>query len=173
MFQSYYDRYQYEYDKYDNDIQTTSEIRDPNNALFQPIFHLLERELVLQDRIEIIPLQKFESGHLVFGISDYDSSEYNSLADYYYKGDILEIRIPWLLLNFRDPSTKEIEDDFWKNKYFSGIKVDGIWIGLSAEESGGIELAKYQWDNWDYYPYFERLRKGYYMLQKQFAGLDI
>lgn len=181
LVQSYYDRYQYEYDKYDKEIQTTAEMREPGNALFHPVFHLLERELVLQDRVEIIPLQKFESGRLVFGISDYDSAQYNSLADYYYKGDILEIRIPWLLLNFRDPSTKEIEDDFWKNKYFSGIKVDGIWVGLSAEEpqekpleeDAAIELVRYQWDNWDYYPYFERLRKSYYMLQEQFAGLDI
>ncbi|MCM1183384.1 MAG: family 2 glycosyl transferase [Roseburia sp.] len=173
LVQSYYDRYLYEYDKYDRDIQATAETREPDNAVFRPIFHLLERELVLQDRAEIIPLQRFESGHLVFGNSDYDSEEYNSLADFCYEGDILEIRIPWLLLNFRDPSTKEIEDDFWKNKYFSGIKADGIWIGLSAEEDGTIALVKYQWDNWDYYPYFERLRKGYYMLQEQFARLDV
>ncbi|MCM1039171.1 MAG: family 2 glycosyl transferase [Ruminococcus sp.] len=171
LVQSYYDRYQYEYDKYDKEIQTTSEMKQPDNTLFQPIYFLMERELVLQDRIEVIPLQKFAAGKLVFGTNDFDTEEYNSLADFYYEGDILEVRIPWLMLNFRDPSSKEIEDDFWKHRYFSGINIEEISIGLSTEEAGSVKMEEYQWENWDYYPYSERLRKGYYVLQEQFAAL--
>lgn len=171
LVQSYYDRYQYEYDKYDKEIQTTNEMKKPDNTLFQPIYFLMERELVLQDRVEVIPLQKFAAGKLVFGTNDYDLEEYNSLADFYYDGDILEVRIPWLMLNFRDPSRKEIEDDFWKNRYFTGINIEEIGIGLSTEETGSVKLKEYQWEDWDYYPYTERLRKGYYVLQEQFADL--
>lgn len=171
LVQSYYDRYQYEYDKYDKSITTTSEMQRPDNTLFQSIYFLLERELVLQDRAEVIPLQRFEAGKLVFGTNDYDVKEYDSLADFYYDGDILEVRIPWLMLSFRDPSRKEIEGDFWRNGGFSGTTVEGIGIGLSTKETGTVKLREYQWEDWDYYPYTERLRKGYYDLQKQFAGL--
>lgn len=171
LVHSYYDLYQYEYDKYDKEIKTTDEIKQPDNAIFQPIYYLVERELVLQDRAEIIPLQKFPAGQLVFGTSDFDSKEYNSLTDFCYKDDILEIRIPWLMLNFRDPSRKEIEDDFWKNFGISGTYIENIQIGLASEKEKTIEMNPYEWKEWDYYPYFERLRKSYYLLQDQFATL--
>lgn len=171
LVQSYYDLYQFEYDKYDKEIQTTDEMKEPNNRIFQPIYYLVERELVLQDRVEIIPLQRFPAGKLVFGTGDFESEEYNSLADFCYRDDILEIRIPWLLLNFRDPSRKEIEDDFWKNNGVSGMFIEEIRIGLGKEEDEAIGMSPYTWEEWDYYPYFERLRKSYYMLQEQFAEL--
>ena len=77
LVHSYYDLYQYEYDKYDKEIKTTDEIKQPDNAIFQPIYYLVERELVLQDRAEIIPLQKFPAGQLVFGTSNYNSKEFS------------------------------------------------------------------------------------------------
>lgn len=171
LVQSYYDLYQYEYDKYDKEIQTTAEMKKPDNHIFQPVYFLVERELVLQDRAEIIPLQKYPAGKLVFGTSDFDSEEYNSLTDFCYRDDILEIRIPWLLLNFRDPSGKEIEDDFRKNNGVSGMFIEDIRIGLATDKEKTIKMNPYTWEEWDYYPYFERLRKSYYILQEQFAAL--
>ena len=32
-------------------------------------------------------------------------------------------------------------------------------------------MKEYQWEEWDYYPYFERLRKSYDILQEHFATL--
>ncbi len=171
LVQSYYDLYQYEYDKYDKEIQTTAEMKKPDNHIFQPVYFLVERELVLQDRAEIIPLQKYPAGKLVFGTSDFGSEEYNSLTDFCYRDDILEIRIPWLLLNFRDPSGKEIEDDFRKNNGVSGMFIEDIRIGLATDKEKTIKMNPYTWEEWDYYPYFERLRKSYYILQEQFAAL--
>ncbi|MBO5291752.1 MAG: family 2 glycosyl transferase [Lachnospiraceae bacterium] len=173
LVHSYYDLYQFDYDKYDDSIKTTPEIRKPNNHMFHSIYYLLERELVLQDRPETIPLQKFEAGQLTFGTNDYTSTVYNSLADFYYEGDILEIRIPWLMLNFRDPSSKEIIDDFWTKHSIAGTKVDGIWLGIADEKNKNVTFQEYDWENWDYYPYFERLRKSYYMLQEGFYGLEV
>ncbi|MCM1145878.1 MAG: family 2 glycosyl transferase [Clostridium sp.] len=170
LVHSYYDLYQFEYDKHDKEITTTQQMKEPDNDLFQPLYFFVERELILQDRAEIIPVQKFPAGELVYGISDYDADGYNSLADFYYDGDILEIRIPWLMLNFRDPSRKEIEGDFWANEWFCEDTVDGIRIGLS-DGNKRINMKEYQWENWDYYPYFERLRKSYYMIQEQFKTL--
>lgn len=171
LVQSYYNLYQYQYDKIDKQIKTTGRMRQPGNNIFQPIYYLIERELILPDRDEKIPLQKFNAGALTFGTSAYDSPLYHSLADFYYQGDILEVRIPWLMLNFRDPSGKEIEDDFWKNEYYSGIQVDGIAIGVADETQKNVKMGEYQWEDWDQYPYFERLRKSYYILQEYFAQL--
>lgn len=169
LVQSYYNLYLYEYDKYDKEIKTTGRMKRPNNDIFQPIYFLVERELVLQDRDERIPLQKFNAGALTFGTNAFDLEDYNSLADFYFEGDVLEVRIPWLMLNFRDPSRKEIEDDFRANGYFSGMQIEGISIGLADEGQEYVEMNEYQWEEWDYYPYFERLRKSYYILQEYFG----
>jgi hypothetical protein len=171
LVQSYYDRYRYEYGEYDEDIPVTDEMQSADNSLFQPIYMFMERELILPDRDEVIPLNRFEIGKLVFGTTDYNSPDYNSLSDYYYDGDILEIRIPWLMLNFRDPSTKEIDDDFWENG-FKGLNIDSIWIGISTGDDSYIEMNEFQWENWDYYPYFERPRKSYYILQELYGKLS-
>jgi hypothetical protein len=40
-------------------------------------------------------------------ISD-DNAETDIVANWYYKGNIMEIRIPWLLLGFTDPSTRQV-----------------------------------------------------------------
>lgn len=168
LTQSYYDVYLFENDKYDDSIRVTPKLRNPDSDVFEPIYFLLERELILPDREEVFPLARFEVGQFFFGTNDYTAPEYNSIADYYYQDDVMEIRIPWLLLNFRDPSRKEIEDDFWKNGGLSGRNVEGIWIG-TAETA---QMQEYRWENWDYYPYFERLRKSYTIMQKLYADLD-
>ncbi len=171
--QSYYDRYRFSNGPYDDEIVMEEDMREPDNDIFVPINLLEERKLVLPDRDEVVPITRFWAGEFLYGTSDYQSADYNSLSDYCYQGDILEIRIPWLLLNFRDPSRKCIEDDFWTNGELSGMNVDGIWIGVSAGEDEMIRMAQYSWEDWDMYPYFERLRKSYYMVQEQFAELGI
>lgn len=168
LTQSYYDVYLFENDKYDDSIRATPKLRNPDSEIFEPIYFLLERELILPDREEVFPLARFEVGQFFFGTNDYASPDYDSIADYYYQDDIMEIRIPWLLLNFRDPSRKEIEDDFWKNGGLSGRNVEGIWIGETDFE----QMKEYCWEDWDYYPYFERLRRSYYVMQKLYADLD-
>ncbi len=186
LTQSYYDMYLYENDKFDDSVRATAKLKSPNSDVFEPIYFLLERELILPDRNEVFPLARFEVGQLVYGTNNYDSLQYNSLADYYYKDDIMEIRIPWLMLNFRDPSRKEIEGDFWKNDGHVSMNVEGIWLGLSDLEKADENTAnktlsegkhitamkEYRWENWDIYPYFERLRKSYYILQEQYKNLE-
>ncbi len=173
VVQNYYDTYQFAYWKYDESVKELPERGVKESQIFRPVNYLLERELILPDREEVFPVHKVDFGQLTFGTNDYDAENYNSIADFYYENGVMEIRIPWLLLNFRDPSTKEIEDDFWVKGDFEGRKIDGIWIGL--REVGGQRLAmqKYTWYNWDTPTYFERLRKSYYIVQKQFEELEV
>lgn len=170
--QSYYDRYLFDCEKYDKTVSRTAEMKAPDNTVFRPIEYLIEVELKLPDRGEVIPIRKYNGGKLSFGTTDYASPQYDSTADFCFEGDIMEIRIPWLLLNFRDPSQKEIEGDFWKQEAFVGQKINSIWLGLCKEGDKEVRLKEYQWEDWEFYPYFERLRKSYDTLQKQFAMLE-
>ena len=108
---------------------------------------------------------------MVFGTSDYDSKDYNSIADFNYNEDVFEIRIPWQLLNFRDPSRKSVEDDFWTLGYYKNLNIDNIYIGLNINEKKTLKFLPYTWENWDTYKYNERLRKSYYILREKYGML--
>ena len=62
------------------------------------------------------------------------ASSYDSRADFICNGDDVEIRIPWQLLNFSDPSRMQIHDDYYDGNY--GIEAVGIkemFIGFGRE----------------------------------------
>ena len=172
MVHNYYDRYLYSYKDYKDIIEHWVKPSKDSDA-FTGINYLVERPLNYMDREGVIPLRLFDGGVMEFGNTDYNDKAYNSIADFCYSGNTLEIRIPWLLLNFRDPSTKEIEDDFWANDDFKGKTADGVYLDfIRAGSHEQSELKLYDWQNWDNWPYFERLRKSYYILQDTFKSLE-
>ena len=82
-------------------------------------------------------------------------------------GDYIELKLPWQLLNFADPSRMTIHDD-----YYSGgcgveyITVDEMYIGLSSGGEGRIHLSTMPLKGWgNKVTYHERLKPSYYILQ--------
>jgi hypothetical protein len=116
-----------------------------------------------------IPLGRYETGKLTFGNSNPASPDYNSLADFCYKDGILEIRIPWQLLNVMDPSDGKIADDLYTMQ--SIVATDtGVWsVGLGLKSNGNTSISlggSFRWDKWTMPKYHERLKPAYYDLQE-------
>lgn len=112
--------------------------------------------------------ETFETGHLTYGNGNPESPEFNSLADFISGDDSVEIRLPWQLLNFADPSHMEIHDDYYDNNFgVDYISIDEIRIGISSGKSSGrIELSPIELKGWgNRLTYHERLKSSYYMLQ--------
>jgi hypothetical protein len=113
-----------------------------------------------------------DSGLLRYGNADPSAQDYDSLADMCYGDDFIELRLAWGLLSFRDPSSKEVEGDFWGQKELYGINVDEIYIGImSAGRYSG--MSPYTWDNWDMPTYHERLKQSYYILKDKYDELKL
>ncbi|MBO6137655.1 MAG: hypothetical protein J6O71_03490 [Lachnospiraceae bacterium] len=174
LVHEYYDRYPFAYHGYlgkeleamlASDFQATA-----SGAGFHDIKYLVEKEISAAGTDAVIPEVNFNAGALLFGSTVKENEAYNTLADYYFEGDILELRIPWQLINFRDPSTREIEWDFREHGELGGMKIDEIYVGFTDKEKGKIEFASYTWPMWDEFPYFERLRQSYYDLQEVFLA---
>ncbi|MBO5093422.1 MAG: hypothetical protein J6C33_03575 [Lachnospiraceae bacterium] len=83
----------------------------------------------------------------------------------------MELRIPWLMLNFRDPSTKQIEDDFQKKGEAQNMQIEEIYIGASWDGKR-TPMKPFTWENWDHTAYRERLKSSYYDVQTAFARLE-
>ena len=83
----------------------------------------------------------------------------------------IEIRIPWALLNFSDPSRMQIHDDYYDGNYgVRFISLRHISIGIGTKDQL-IEMGTVSLKGWRNRPtYHERLKPVYYALQSIWAG---
>ena len=110
----------------------------------------------------------FETGKLTYGNANPESEDFNSLADFICNGDYIEIKLPWQLLNFSDPSRMTVHDDYYDGNYgIEYITIDEMFVGLSGvEEKGRITLNSLPLNGWgNKVTYHERLKSSYYCLQ--------
>jgi hypothetical protein len=110
-----------------------------------------------------------EIGLLKRGTADPNSSDNNDLADWQYQGDTIEVRIPWMLLGFMDPSSRSVWDWPYVAQGFKpvptgGIQVEPKLVTHGQEIANDGPPAVYQWSTWDVPAYRERLKAGYSIL---------
>ncbi|MFC4320378.1 hypothetical protein [Litchfieldia salsa] len=177
LVDSYYDTFYYDYAFLQKRLKQELYVDQTNNGVFHPI-----RLALMKD-----PIDYYETGILHFGNGDPRSTHYNSLTDINFNRDtnILELRLPWALLNVKDPSQREVMGDVWSekglknSKFVKGIKIGAVVTDSNNEvvqsfpqtENGIIppsEFREYSWDTWELPTYHERLKQSYYILQELF-----
>ena len=114
-------------------------------------------------------------GRLVHGKTDPNKAGYDSNADYYINDEFVEIRIPWHLLNFVDPSKSMIVDELHKHDFdIEKLEIDNIHAALYEKEDTEIkQFGSYHLKQWDKPKWHERLKKVYYVLQETFKEVKI
>lgn len=169
---AYYDRFYYMYHESLNMLDTVPGYREKNSGIFNSIYQALSASLYLPEEGRTIPFIKHNTGLLTYGNANPYLEDYNSLADYYISGDNLEIKIPWLLLNISDPSSKMRLADFYETGWFSSETIDQIYFGASIIDEQlqtDISLFSTTWDSWDYPTYHSRLKKSYVLIKEAFG----
>ena len=91
------------------------------------------------------------------------------------KDNTLVIRLPWGLLNFRDPSQREIMG----SSLNSAKTTEGISFRIIGSHNGEIvslpenqtEVKTYSWDSWNTILYDERTKESYDIIKNYFKGL--
>ena len=113
-----------------------------------------------------------EVGKLYEGNANPVYSEYDSNADYFVGKDFAEIRIPWQLLNFYDPSKCVIIDNTEGQEHMSqGIMIQDFHAAVYYDDEIRIDqFGTYKLEGWNKPTWHERLKKSYYILQDVFKG---
>lgn len=151
------------------DTYAEGKVPERSSSRFVPIDMILQTATVLESGDVNAPSEVYETGKLRYGNANPKSKEFDSLADICAEGDRLEIKIPWQMLNFSDPSRMEIHDDYYDGNYgIEHINISRMYIGAAAgvpEERIAMKAAVLE--GWDKkVTYHERLKPSYYMLQK-------
>lgn len=141
---------------------------DPRAGVFLPWMLALNRPLDLPQTGREIPFEQYEAGRMEPGITDPSSPEYDSLADWYAEGDVLEVRIPWTFLGFTDPSRLEVWDYPYETNGIEATDSDGIRI-YPTTDTGEVSPMFYSWEPWDVPEFHERKKKSYEIMKEAFA----
>lgn len=166
-------------------IETTGidayvEVPEVDTSLFVPIYMISDhKELVgPNETIEEIQSKRLmdvmETGKLYYGNGNPESETFNSLADFCYGENLVEVRIPWQLLNFSDPSYMRIHEDYYDNYGVEHISVDELYIGIAKanmDKQEIIPMKAVSLKGWGQnIAYHERLKQSYYIVQKAWGG---
>lgn len=145
---------------------------------FVPIKTYTRQRIYIESKNEFLEKEAYETGRLTYGIGNPKGGKaYNSEADYYIGNDYIEVRIPWAVMNFMDPSTKKIKGDFYETFKVSPISINDVGIGLTVKDKLGntekrLKSSKYKWDEWNLPKYHERLKESYYMYKDYINSIE-
>ena len=136
---------------------------------------------ISKDGKSFFPARVYSMSRLRHGSLDEKHSTFTSLADFFVSGRRIEVRLPWALLNFSDPSSNMA---VWLEHGRRTRKSEGIGVmawsykpaakGFCTDEAlagrandsfpihGMSEkVAVYHWNKWDKPLYHTRLKKSY------------
>ncbi|WP_100330258.1 hypothetical protein [Bacillus xiapuensis] len=183
LVDAYYDFFTYQYGIKLNMLEPAPPVPVKNSGIFHPQRLALNKELLIPKTGERIPFSAYETGRLRHGNANPQAADYDSLADYRINdaANVIEVRIPWLLLNVKDPSQREVMGDFYRKGMTSSAKTDGIkaglvWVkndqaadSLPQMKNGKMpEMNTYSWKPWDQPLYKERLKASYDVIKEAF-----
>ena len=177
LVNSAYDQFIYQW-SYESDYLPRPDVsRDPTAGDFVPWKLALSRPLFLPETEETIPFDDVEVGRMTEGVTDPKSPEFDNLADWYVRDDVLEIRIPWMLMGFTDPSSLRVWDYPFKAEGLESVEVPGLRIyptlrpaGSSEEED--VQRLDYFWSGWDDPAFYERKKESFPILREAYAGKE-
>lgn len=181
----YYDFYNFLYAVQQQPPLIANKIPNPmkNNGQFTTIDFVLNKELTIPATGELVPYSAYETGKLEQGNGNPEAEDYNSMTDYSWHDDTIEVRMPWMMLQARDPSQREFIGDMYTDGYEASEKVEEIYIGAAIVNNAGAvvttlpaatnntvpALSSYTWETWNIPPSKERLKQSYDIVKDAFA----
>ncbi|MCQ4637260.1 hypothetical protein NE619_11050 [Anaerovorax odorimutans] len=170
--QEYYNTTETLYGSYIHRIDPYLDPPDKDSGVFEDIKLYLRRSMKLSED-EWEPADLFNTGKLRPGNGNPNSREFNFLTDYCVSGDEIEIRIPWGLINFSDPSNMRIHDDYYKHYGVENLSINHLNTALYTRKGGrggqvsSTGFAAMKLEGWGNLPtYHQRIKKSYYYMQE-------
>lgn len=141
---------------------------DVDSPTFKEIHLMLQTATPLLTGNWEATAETYETGRLTYGNANPEAADFNSLADFMFADDGVELKLPWQLLNFSNPSEMMIHDDYYEHYGVENMRIDEMYVGISDELQGAfrIPMEAFPLDGWGKkVTYHERLKESYDMLK--------
>lgn len=135
--------------------------------------------------------RRFSRDGRIFEEKLYNASQLKEKRDFYYseKENIIELKIPWSLLNFSDPSKKRILYGDKEYKLTDGIRILALSCKTGSKDASSLKINSgsdvieknillmqqnpYRWNDWNKPSYIQRPKKAYYVMREIFKKTDV
>lgn len=165
-------RAMYYHETHDEDAYIYPPAKD--SPVFKPVELLLQTATPLLTGEWAASSETYETGLLTYGNANPKAANYNSLADFMFSADgqYIEVKLPWQLLNFVDPSSMDIHDDYYEHYGVEKQTIKECFIGL-GDGSETISMKAVPLKGWgNKVTYHERLKPSYYRLQELWTAAE-
>lgn len=179
LVQKYYDSTSAMYEKSISGVDPYVDVPDPYSSEFNVARMVLKKspdplvslqQMSMEQRFSFDLFPTYDTGILNYGNGNPNSDDYNSQADFIFGSDCVEIRIPWQVLNFSDPSNMMIHDDYYQNYGVENMHVNKMYVGVGNSGEAPIEMSAVKLNGWGkHVDYHERLKESYYIIQKSWS----
>lgn len=150
-----------------HDMDAYLEPVDEDTPVFKPINLILQTATPLMSANWQATSEVYETGLLKYGNANPSAEEFDSLADFIFSGDAIELKLPWQLLNFSNPSEMQIHDDYYQHYGVENLAIHELHVGLGSGEEQRIALYPVALNGWGKrVTYHERLKASYYALRE-------
>ena len=171
LVHEYYNYFSFNENKKENQIRPDLISVKSDMDKFSPIYIDSIPRMYVESLNKVIDSVKLETGNLVHGNSNPSNKDYNSVSDFYIGNDYVEIRIPWGLINFMDPSTKQIMDDIYKYYRAEPMIINKINVGATIKENENVKTkldsSIFKLKSWIKPQYHQRLKKSYEIIKDE------
>lgn len=108
---------------------------------------LTEEEAAQAEGAPLLPV--YETGRLRQGTLDPADAAYDSLADFCYGDGLVEVRLPWQLLNFYSPAGAQVHADYYQHYGVEPLRIESIYLGVGLGETAEeISMSAYKLETW-------------------------
>lgn len=125
-----YDAFQYSYSHLHPFFDPLPGQYEQDSGFFNPIYLALNRPLYLPETGIKTPFMREETGRLHYG-----SVLDDSLADFCAGEGFVEIRLPWGLIGFMDPSSRQVMGELFSGTEIRPVPTDGVCLGVARADT--------------------------------------
>lgn len=130
---------------------------------------MLNRPYVVPGTREHRAAELLDVGRLRWGSADPRDAEFDSRVAAAGDDETVELRIPWALLTFADPSAHLVYEAR-PDGSVGTRRVGGLRITASAAGEPAAGTAVYDWDDWNHVEWRERRKAGWPLVQRAFEA---
>jgi hypothetical protein len=132
---------------------------------------ILNRPQEIRATGEERPAELYELGTFPFGSTDPESDDFDARTIVAAAGKVVELRLPWALLGFADPSSLTLYDEQPQAKTKT-LKAGRVGIAVLDGGHPLLETNGYAWEPWQGVTWHERRKQGFDGLAKTMRELS-
>jgi hypothetical protein len=148
-------------------VEFDSTAMRPGSGVWSKPRQILNRPLMVPG-VGPQPAEFADSSALQWGSGDPDADDFDARSLVMGAGDVLELRVPWALLGYADPSSHRSLRGTPEGT-MEAVETGNVGITVQLGDAAPLKTAGYHWDGWNRARWRERRKAGWPALRDAFA----